>query len=31
MFVYGTHTSVLCTVPLNHARTHAHSQKIRES
>ena len=31
MFVYGAHMSVLCTVPLNHARTHAHSQRIRES
>ena len=27
----GAHTSVLCTVPSNHALTHAYSQWIRES
>ena len=28
---YGAHTSVLCTVPSNHAGTHAYSRWIRES
>ena len=26
MFVYGAHTSVLCTVPSNHAGIHAYSR-----
>ena len=31
MVVYGAHSSVLCTAPSNHARTHAYSRWIRES
>ena len=31
MVVYGAHTSVLCTVPSNHARTHAYSRWIRDT
>ena len=31
MIVYEAHTSVLCTVPSNHAGKDAYSQWIRES
>ena len=31
MVVYRAHTSVLCCVPSNHARTHAYSRWIRKN